>query len=392
MLRSTTRRSLAALACGVTIAVAVAGCSNSGTSASTGTTGGGGGSSAGGGGDALSATQKTGGAAGAAGVAHERPPPPAAPQPASTPPPGKPITIIGCPIPLSSEVTGGAADAAKKLGWKVTSLQNDNTPQSFLTLLNQVVQSPPNMLAYIGLIPNSSATSQLAKLKSDGTKIVEIAPIGDKPSASGPIDATDIAELDEHQSGELMGDAVVADAKGPADTVFVWDPSFAVDWGPVKDGYSNVVTAAGGTVNILEVSNANIGKTIPSQIVSYIQAHPSVKYVALAVGDYAAGLSAAIQAAGLRGKVKITSRAANATNLADIKNGTEWTSIGEENAASGYRAVDQLARLEMGVPLGDRIEATGWHQIFTQSNVTQTTNAPEPPDFEQGYYKAWHVS
>lgn len=392
MLRSTTRRSLAALSCGVAIALAIAGCSRSGTSANTSTSNTGA-STGSGDSSGLSATQKAAVAAAEAEFAKYIQPQPADPVPAlpSAPPTGKAITIIGCPIPVCSEVTGGAADAAKKLGWKVTSLQNDNTPQSFITLLNQVVQSPPDLLAYIGLVPNSTVTAQLSKLQNDGTKIVEIAPIGDKPSPSGPIDATDVAELDEHLSGQLMGDAVVADAKGPADTVFVWDPSFAVDWGPVKDGYSNVVTAAGGTVNILEVSNANIGKTIPSQIVSYIQAHPSVEYVALAVGDYAAGLSAAIQAAGLQGKVKITSRAANATNLADIKNGTEWTAIGEENVASGYRAVDQLARLAMGLPLGDRIEAVGWHQIFTKDNVTQTTSAPEPPNFEQVYDQAWHV-
>ncbi|WP_198549051.1 substrate-binding domain-containing protein [Streptomyces sp. PRh5] len=381
MLPHTSRRSVAVLSSGIAAALALAGC------------GAGGSASAGAGGAALSETQRAAVKAAEAEFAAYIKPRAADPVPAlpAAPPTGKTLTIIGCPIPVCAKVTGGATRAARKLGWKVTSLQNDNTPQSFLTLLNQVVQNPPDMLAYIGLVRNSSVTAQLSKLHSDGTKIVEIAPIGDKPAPAGPVDATVIAELHKRQSGRLMGDAVVADAKGPADTVFVWDPSFAVGWGPIKDGYSKIVKAAGGSVGILEVSNHNIGKTIPSQIVSYLQAHPSVKYVALAVGDYAAGLAAAKQAAGLQQKVRITSRAANATNLQDIKDGTEWTSIGEENAASGYRAVDQLVRLEMGIPLGSRIEAVGWHQIFTQGNVTQTATAPEPPDYAAVYEHAWHV-
>jgi hypothetical protein len=366
------------------LALAASACSSNTTSAAA---------NSGGADSSLTAVQQAAVSAAEAAYQQYIKPQPAPPIPAlpSAPPSGKTFTFLGCPIPVCALVSDGAVAGAKKVGWKVTTLQSDNTPQGFATLMQQVAQNPPDALAYIPIVPNSAIAPELTTLKKAGTKIVDVSPIGDKPSADGPVQATDVTEVDTGMSGQLMGDAVVADAKGPASTVFVWDPSFAVDWSPVKNGYTSAVTAAGGTVNVLQVSNANIGKTIPSQIVSYVQAHPSTRYVALAVGDYAAGLAPALSAAGLTGKVKIISRAANATNLADIKDGTEWASIGEENSAAGYRAVDQLIRLMMGIPLGNLADPAGWHQIYIQGNVTQTTSAPEPPGYPAVYAKAWRV-
>ncbi|MBN9175272.1 MAG: LptF/LptG family permease [Microbacterium sp.] len=43
-------------------------------------------------------------------------------------------------------------------------------------------------------------------------------------------------------------------------------------------------------------------------------------------------------------------------------------------------------------PLGSRASQTGWEQIYVKSNVSQTASLPEPPNYEQIYKTAWHVS
>ncbi|GII94469.1 sugar ABC transporter substrate-binding protein [Sinosporangium siamense] len=318
---------------------------------------------------------------------------PAAPVPAlpSPAPSGKRLVVITCSIPVCVTLSEGAEEAARKLGWTVTTLQSNSTPQGFVSVMDQVAADPPDALAYIAAVPDSSIRSQLAKLQAAGTKITSISPLGDALMPNGPVQAVVFGQKDAALTGTLMGQAVVAEANGPAKSVFVWDPSFVGSWGPIKDAYKKVLEGAGGSADILDVSNANIGKTVPSQIVSYLQANPDTEYVALAVVDYTAGLDAALRSAGLAGKVKILSRAADAASLKAIQAGTQWASIGLELAAAGYRAVDQLIRLMMDVPLGDRADAPGWQQIYIKSNVTQTSDKPEPPDYAQTYYAAWHV-
>ncbi|WP_084144730.1 sugar ABC transporter substrate-binding protein [Amycolatopsis jejuensis] len=307
------------------------------------------------------------------------------------PPRGKTMTLITCSLPVCATLADGAASAARALGWQLTTLNSNSTPQGFLSAMDQVAANPPDAFAYISALPDSSIATQLNKIAKAGTKIVALSPIGNPLKTPGPVQAVVGGEKDTAMSGRMMAQSVVADAHGPANSVFVWDPSFAGVWGPIKDAYEGVLKGAGSTPGVLEVSNANIGKTVPSQIVSYLQANPDTKYVALAVVDYNAGLDSALRAAGLLNKVKIISRAANPAALKAINDGTQWASVGLELASSGYRCLDQLARLMMGVPLGDKVDQAGWEQIYVKGNVTQTSAQPEAPDYERVYQTAWHV-
>ncbi|WP_033289054.1 sugar ABC transporter substrate-binding protein [Amycolatopsis jejuensis] len=313
---------------------------------------------------------------------------PELPSPAPT---GKNFSVITCNFPVCKSTSDGAVAAAEKLGWKVTVLQDDSTPQSYVSVMNQVAANPPDALAYVPVLPDSSVQAQLDKLKAAGTKIVEIAPLGEAVGAGGAVQGVVLGSKDLAMSGRLMGAAVVADAGAPAKAVFVWDPSFRDGWSPMKKAFDDAISSAGGTPDVLEAALAGIGKTVPAQIVSYLQAHPDTPYVALGMVNYNAGLNEALQAAGLLGKVKVISRAANSATLGAVKSGKEWASVAIELAACGYRAVDSLVRLMMGLPLGDRANVAGWQQIFVKDTVPPTGAQPEPPDYAQAYHRAWHV-
>ena len=102
-----------------------------------------------------------------------------------------------------------------------------------------------------------------------------------------------------------------------------------------------------------------------------------MKYLVFGFADLATGVPQALKAAGLADQVRIVSRAPQPTNLENIKAGTEFASVGEENAAAGYRAVDMLARkLAGGKPLDNN--PVGWHQIFTKKNVRRDRQGSRP--------------
>ena len=304
----------------------------------------------------------------------------------SRPPKGLTISVVTCPVPVCTTLTAPAVAAAKRLGWKIQYLTFPNTPAGYIATINKVVAAKPQLAAIIAPFPNTTIAKQLAQLKAGGTKIAEISPSDENPG--GPISSVVVGPPLVKLSGTLMADSIVFNSQGAPNTLFVTDPTLAPTYNPEIDAFKNVVTGAGGSVATLNVSVLNIGNQVPDQVVSYLQSHQSVKYVAFVFADFVAGVPQALKVAGLSDQVQIVSRAPQTADLANIKDDTEMAEVGEEDAAAGYRVIDQLARLAMHVPLGNLADPVGWHQIYSKSNDPTAVITPgSPADF----YKAWHL-
>jgi len=187
-----------------------------------------------------------------------------------------------------------------------------------------------------------------------------------------------------------MGDTIVADAGGSAKVLFVWDPNFSGIHGPVKTGLEGVVQGAGGTVSTLEISAANVGQSVPSRVISYLQSHPDITYLGFLVSDFNAGVAPALKAAGMSDKIKIVARAPQAANLVALQNGTEFAEVADENIGGGWRCTDAIIRLLSGTPVENDVK--GWHQIFTKDNVTDTTKQPVTPGVPDSFLDAWKLT
>jgi len=311
----------------------------------------------------------------------------------SAPKPGLTVAITTCPLPVCKTVTDAAADAAKKIGWHVKEYESELTPESYISTMTRVVNDKPDLIAYTPVVPNQAVQDQLTAAADAGIPIVVMAPAGDRPDKNGPVSASFVGYPQFYESGKLEGDVIVADGGTGKNTTFVWDPALSSIWNPVKAAFIESVGATGSEPEVLEAATAGIGKDVPGQIVSYLQSHPDVKYLAFALADYTVGVPEALSAAGLDGKVKIVSRAPLASNLANIKNGKEFASVGEETEASGWRAIDALARLSLGeTPDDSWFEPAGWHQIFVSDNITDPSVVPNTPGFPDAFLTAWDVS
>ena len=78
---------------------------------------------------------------------------------------------------------------------------------------------------------------------------------------------------------------------------------------------------------------------------SYLQSHPDVKYVNVAIGDLATGLPEAIAAAGISG-VKISGGVPNVDQIQSLIDGTTnaWKALPRVSAA--WMMVDAMARYD----------------------------------------------
>ena len=278
------------------------------------------------------------------------------------------------------------AQAAGLLGWKVKMINVGLSPQAVVSAWQQILQAPPDLLAYGEIVPDAVVSKQISEAASKKIPIVELAPeqVTDSASPTGPVYAQVSGTPDFAESGRLMGDAVVADAGIGAKTVWITDPTLAI-FKPAEAAFAAVVKAAGGSVDVLNVSENQIGQEIPSQVVSYVQSHPDVKYLAFSLNDFTAGVPEALKAANLENQVKIVSRAPSAANIRDIQTGAQWLTVVEETAAAGWRSVDQLARVVMGVPISHELaNPVGWHQIIDKSNVGTKPVVPQTPGTPRG--------
>jgi ribose transport system substrate-binding protein len=305
---------------------------------------------------------------------------------------GLTVAITSCTLPVCHTLTDAAAEAAEAIGWTVVPYESELTPESYVATWDQMMQSPPDLIAYIPFAPDALIEEHLAKTKELGIPVVVAAPAGDRPDKEGPVYASYNGYTEFFQSGGLMGDVVVADGGTGETTVFVWDPALSLIWDPIKAGFDEQMRASGSEADVLEASNSGIGTAVPGQLVSYLQSHPDVEYVVLALADYSAGIPEALESAGLADRVKIVSRAPQAANLANVKAGKEFASVGEENSSNGWRAIDGLARLAQGMTPDDTwFEPAGWAQIYTADTVTQTTEPPTTPGSPDAFLTAWGV-
>ena len=303
------------------------------------------------------------------------------------------VAISTCSLPVCHTTTDAAVEAAKAIGWNVREYESELTPEAYVAVWDQIMQDPPDLIAYTPVVPDEAIAAQLDAAAALDIPIVSIAPAGDRPDKDGPVFAAYASYPTFLESGSLMGDTVVADGGTGANTVFVWDPALSTIWNPLKDGFEESIAETGSESDVLEAPTTGIGTAVPGQVVSYLQSHPNVKYVVFALGDYTVGVPAALEAAGLSDQVKIVTLSPQAGNLADIKSGKEFASVAQENSTAGWRAIDGLARLSLGeTPNEEWFEPSGWHQIFTADNVTQTTAVPTTPGTPESFLTAWGVN
>ena len=130
---------------------------------------------------------------------------------------------------------------------------------------------------------------------------------------------------------------------------------------------------------------------MPGQVVSYLQAHPDITNVNLAIGDLGTGLPEALAAAGLADKVHISGGVPNVDQIQSLidKTTSAWKTLPRVSAA--WMMVDAMARHDQGMDTKvDEVVAPA--PIFTQDNVpSPAADYQGVPGFEDQWKALWGV-
>lgn len=265
--------------------------------------------------------------------------------PLSKRPRGARIDFLECLAPACKLLGDGLASAAKGLGASFRRINAGQTPQTVAQAWNQVLADPPDAVIQ-GAFPPSLEMQQLKAMKAKGIPVITAY------SEDAPGLTTSVVGLPQFEAtGKAMANLVIAQSEGKATTVVVTNgdiPGLIPQLKVVRATFAENCPSC--KVDTLKVPISGIGRTVPGQIVSYLQRHPDTDWIIFNTPDFIAGVPQALSAAGIKDVDGIT-QSESPLALNYVKAGqllkANYT-ISLEFAA--WRLVDTAARLIVGDP------------------------------------------
>ena len=306
-------------------------------------------------------------------------------------PKDKLYVFLECELPQCVEIGVGALEAAKAIGWRTKVIKwNTADLQTVLSAMDEALTLKPAAVTLTG-IPQELWADREKAFEAAGAMIIPIAVADLKLSKTVPMGAA--MKADYVADGKLVGNWFIADSNAEGKALVADVPAYPVLTAH-GTGFKDAVAAGCKkcSVTSLEVTVPQLakGEFVPS-VVSALQKDPSIKYVITTNGAFIDGLSAALDAAGMK-DIKIAGGSATINNLAALDTGTEDAWAGEAIHMDGWIAIDIAARAMLGMEIPDsggrRVQ-----QLFTKGNVgTPTLSLDKPDNFRDEFKKLWGVA
>jgi ribose transport system substrate-binding protein len=218
--------------------------------------------------------------------------------------------------------------------------------------------------------------------------LTAVSPADVKP----PIIVNANAYASDANMGKIMGDFFVSDSQGKGQAVIEHVPAY-----PILDGFTNGFNAevkalcpdCKTTMSNITIPDLVAGKA-PSQLVSSLRSNSGANYLVFDDGPFAAGVGAALSAAGL--KPKIIGEAADQTAIAELKAGKQLAWTGFDPVYSTYVMMDAMLRDAEGMPISQAQSGLQPTQLITKETAPSGTTWSEPANALAQFKTLWHVS
>lgn len=241
--------------------------------------------------------------------------------------------------------TNGAEAAAKAFNIKLIEQYSGWDPQKMIDQFNEALAAKPDGIVIMGH-PGEDAFS---KLVDDAESQGIIVTSGNNPlpnlEAEYKAQGFGYAGADLHDGGFLTGQAMVAAGLKSGDTAVIYDIWHNQSRSVSSQGIYDALTAAGVTVDKLDVSDqvdqdASLGIPV---LTAYIAAHPDLKAIGTQHGNVTAILPQVLQAAGKNpGDIIVGGIDLSPATVDGIKKGYISVSFDQELYLQGYFPVQQI--------------------------------------------------
>ena len=297
--------------------------------------------------------------------------------------------MLGTNNPSNVIIQQGMQKLAKMAHWNYSLVSYDPAnPGTFTQADTTALAKHPQYLVEAGL---PLTASQLATVKNAGAKWIldSVYPV----TVTDPVLAVVDAYAQDALMGKIIADYFVTDSGGKGNAVIEHVPAYPILNG-FTDGFAKEVKAQcpGCKTSISNVTIPDLvaGK-VPSTMVSALRQNSAANYLVFDDGPFADGMTSALSAAGLNGKVKVIGEAADQAGVAALKNGSEAAWTGFDPAYQAYLNMDIAFRDAEGIPISVQQEALMPTQLLTKDTIGSTTNWTAPTDAQAQFLKLWHL-
>ncbi|CAI7979670.1 Sugar ABC transporter substrate-binding protein [Frankia sp. Hr75.2] len=305
---------------------------------------------------------------------------------------GKTLVWMKCDLSQCQIQANALKQATAAVGWHYQEISYKSAdPATLVSALKQALNFKPTAVG-VSAIPLATWQTVLPAYKAAGTVIVT-AFLGQQKYDDTLIGQAGAAK-DSEQSGQYIGNWVVADSKGQAHILL----ETVNDYPIVHDFNTGVETTVKQNCPKCKITLLNntipqvLGGQVPQTIVAALQKDPSIQYVVTANGPFIAGLTSALSAAGLSGKIKIAGEGASAEDLANVKTGQEhaWTPTALNYSA--WIMLDMVLRHMQGMQFDPDGDGGLPQQLLTKDvSFTPSDSYDKPADYAEQLKKLWHV-
>jgi len=317
---------------------------------------------------------------------------PALPQ---KPPTGKTVDFVVCATTTCQGFVPYLKEATDAVGWKLQTVQGGFEPQQIANAWNKVLRDKPDGVIASGGIPPELFANQLNQLRAEGIPVV----LHDQPETSNPaVTGVVLSDDANRQFGQELADLILADSNGQN----VHLALFVTAQVPV---FANEDRALTSTINSSACHSCSVqqssflvsaaGTTLPSQVVSFLRAHPEINYVYFDFNDAVDGVPAALTQAGLNGKVKLLANNIATTQAAYMQAGQLWAAAGNPWPETMWQDFNLILTKIENAPLAPALAVKLPNWILTRQDLPNINGQPMFPlalNYQQIFKQAWHVS
>jgi len=303
---------------------------------------------------------------------------------------GKLVVYMSCNIECTIE-GDGVKQAAADVGWNFKQFIYQITdPSTLVSAMQQALQLHPDVVI-TGALPYVTWQSVVPAYKAAGVPIVTY-------SAGAPDQAPFLGEVlglpQYHQYGVDLADWFIVDSNGKGHAVITGSTNLSGLNAAVQGFESEVAAKCAGckiTYQNLSVVALNSGGSIPA-VVAAVQRDPSINYAISPNGFFFNGLAAKLGSLGLSQKVKIAGVYGTATDLANVKAGTEAAWMNFSVTQIGWQALDIALRHAQGMPLDPGDPWPPAQLLVHGGDFTVSNSTDVPADYATQFKALWKVS
>jgi ribose transport system substrate-binding protein len=307
--------------------------------------------------------------------------------------PGKKVVFISCGAfnQICVSVGKSVAEAADKVGWKLTSIDGKGNASGWLSAWNQALALKPD-----GIIAFTSADAVQAPIQEAKTMGIPVVGVlaAAKPGPDPDEGLFTNVSQDPASIGKAEAQYAIAKSNGTARAIIVYDALYAIARYKAEAMKAAIEACSG--CKVLEYVNtpaAQIEQNAGQLVSSWVTKYGSEPIWIITVGDvFADFFVSPLRAGGVNpDDVKIIAADGFPSAYARIRKGDyQVVTAPQPQAELGYQAVDELNRAMSGEP------ASGYAPdvyIVEKSNVDlyggdQNTFTPDN-DFAGHYAKIW---